>query len=128
MLRAPFSLEKTSYDASSGTVTYRSRLHATLKRNFQLMPGVQWLALLCKHIPDRHEHLVRYSSRTRGALPVRRPSLRASIPESRPRRPRPRVLSNTTRKEVPIFPRAACAICRSWTRARCSVSFPSATW
>ena len=71
MLRAPFSLEKTSYDAASGTVIYRSRLHATLKRNFQLMPGVQWLELLCKHIPDRHEHLVRYygrySSRTRGA-------------------------------------------------------------
>ena len=70
MLRAPFSLEKTSYDAASGTVIYRSRLHATLKRNFQLMPGVQWLELLCKHIPDRHEHLVRYygrySSRTRG--------------------------------------------------------------
>ena len=47
------------------------RLHATLKRNFQAMPGVQWLELLCKHIPDRNEHMVRhdgrYSSRTRGA-------------------------------------------------------------
>ena len=71
MLRAPFSLEKTTYDAASGTVVYRSRLHATFKRNFQLMPGVEWLALLCKHIPDRHEHMVRYygrySSRTRGS-------------------------------------------------------------
>jgi hypothetical protein len=35
MLRAPFSLEKTTYDAASGTVIYRSKLHATLKRNFQ---------------------------------------------------------------------------------------------
>jgi hypothetical protein len=71
MLRAPFSLEKTTCDAASGTVLYRSRLHGTLKRNFQVMPGADWLALLCKHIPDRHEHMVRYygrySSRTRGA-------------------------------------------------------------
>ncbi len=71
MLRAPFSLEKMSYDADRGAVIYRSRLHATLKRNFQAMPGVEWLELLCKHIPDRNEHMVRfygrYSSRTRGA-------------------------------------------------------------
>ncbi len=70
MLRAPFSLEKMSYDAARGAVIYRSRLHATLKRNFQAMPGVEWLELLCKHIPDRNEHMVRYygrySSRTRG--------------------------------------------------------------
>ena len=60
-----------TYDAASGAVIYRSRLHATLKRNFQAMPGVEWLELLCKHIPDRSEHMVRYygrySSRTRGA-------------------------------------------------------------
>ena len=34
------------------------------------MPGAQWLELLCKHIPDRHEHLLRYvgwySKRARG--------------------------------------------------------------
>jgi hypothetical protein len=31
MLRAPFSLEKTTYDAARGMVIYRSKLHATLK-------------------------------------------------------------------------------------------------
>lgn len=35
------------------------------------MPGIEWLDLLCKHVPDRHEHMVRYygrySSRTRAA-------------------------------------------------------------
>ncbi len=45
-------------------------MHKGLKRNFQLMPGVQWLEMLCRHIPDRFEHLVRYvgwySNRTRG--------------------------------------------------------------
>lgn len=34
------------------------------------MPGAQWLELLCRHIPDRYEHLVRYvgwySNRSRG--------------------------------------------------------------
>jgi len=34
------------------------------------MPGAQWLEMLCRHIPDRYEHLVRYvgwySNRARG--------------------------------------------------------------
>ena len=55
----------------SGTVIYRSKMHATLKRNFQVMPGAQWLQLLIQHIPDKNEHLVRYygaySNRYRGA-------------------------------------------------------------
>lgn len=71
MLRAPMSLQKRTYDAATGMVIYRSRMHAGLKRNVQVMPGAAWLALLCKHIPDRHEHLVRYvgwcSKRARAA-------------------------------------------------------------
>lgn len=35
MIRCPFSLEKMRYDSGSGMVVYRSRLHATLKRNYQ---------------------------------------------------------------------------------------------
>ena len=70
MLRAPMSLEKMTYDAATGMVIYRSKMHAGLKRNFQVMPGAEWLELLCKHIPDRYEHLVRYvgwySNRARG--------------------------------------------------------------
>ena len=34
-----------SYDAATGTVIYRSKRHLGLKRNFQVMPGAQWLAL-----------------------------------------------------------------------------------
>ena len=48
------------YDAATGTVIDRPEMHLGLKRNFQVMPGARWLELLCKHIPDRHEHLVRY--------------------------------------------------------------------
>lgn len=70
MLRAPMSLEKMTYDAATGTVIYRSKMPLGLKRNFQVMPGAEWLALLCKHLPDRDEHLVRYvgwySNRARG--------------------------------------------------------------
>jgi hypothetical protein len=50
-------------------VIYRSKLHATLKRNFQVMPGVAWLELLCKHVPDRHEHMVRYYGRYSSRTP-----------------------------------------------------------
>ena len=63
MLRAPMSLEKMTYDAATGTVIYRSKMLLGLKRNFQVMPGARWLELLCRHIPDRYEHLVRYAGR-----------------------------------------------------------------
>jgi len=70
MLRAPMSLQKMTYDTATGIVIYRSKMHAGLKRNFQVMPGAAWLALLCQHIPERYEHLVRYvgwySNRARG--------------------------------------------------------------
>jgi len=70
MLRAPFSLEKMTYLPDTGMVMYRSHMHKGLKRNFQLMPGAQWLEMLCRHIPDRFERLVRYvgwySTRCRG--------------------------------------------------------------
>ena len=59
-----------SYDPESCTVIYRSRMHKTLTRNFQVMHGADWLVQLCAHIPDRFEHLVRYagwySNRSRG--------------------------------------------------------------
>jgi hypothetical protein len=71
MIRCPFSLEKMSYAPDSGMVVYRSKPHATLKRNYQLMPAIKWLRLLMNHLPDKYEHLLRYygyySNRSRGA-------------------------------------------------------------
>ncbi len=79
-LRAPMSLEKMRYDARTGTVIYRSRMHLGLKRNFQVMPGAQWLELLLRHVPDRYEHLVRYvgwySNRARAVSGPRRRRVR----------------------------------------------------
>ena len=70
MIRNPFALEKMTYDDRTGMVIYRSKFHASLKRNYQLLPATQWLKLLLPHIPDKYEHLVRYygwySNRARG--------------------------------------------------------------
>ena len=70
MIRNPFALEKMTYDKQTGMVIYHSKFHASLKRNYQLLPGTQWLKLLLAHIPDKYEHLVRYygwySNRARG--------------------------------------------------------------
>jgi hypothetical protein len=59
MLRVPMSLEKMTYGTATGAVIYRSKMHAGLKRNFELMPGAHWLELPYRHIPGRYEHLVR---------------------------------------------------------------------
>ncbi len=71
MIRNPFALAKMTYDPKTAMVIYRSQMHATLKRNYQLMPALKWLRLLLNHIPDKYEHLVRYygyySNRSRGA-------------------------------------------------------------
>jgi hypothetical protein len=81
VLRAPIALQKMTYGAETGTVIYRSTMHAGLKRNFQVMPGAEWLELPLRHIPDRYEHLVRYvgwySNRARGerANPIGLPVL-----------------------------------------------------
>jgi len=46
------------------------------------MPGVQWLELLCKHVPHRHErHYGRCSSRTRGSEHAR-PDVNGLGPET----------------------------------------------
>jgi len=52
-----------TYDAASGTVIYRSEIHASLKHNVQVMPRAEWFELLCKHTPYRYEHLVRKATR-----------------------------------------------------------------
>jgi hypothetical protein len=47
-------------------VIYRSRLHANLKRNYQLMPALKWLRMLMNRIPDEDEHLILLHERNRG--------------------------------------------------------------
>ncbi len=63
-------VEKMTYLADTGMVMYCSHMHKGLKHNCQLMPGAQWHEMLCRYIPGRFEHLVRYvgwySTRCRG--------------------------------------------------------------
>ncbi len=49
-----------TYDGKTDMVIYSSKLYATLKRNFQLVPAPKWLRLLLNHVPEKYEHLVRY--------------------------------------------------------------------
>jgi putative transposase/transposase-like zinc-binding protein len=60
VLRSPFSLEKLRYQATTGTIIYQSKMHPTLKRNFEVFSATDWLAALTAHIPNAGEHLVRY--------------------------------------------------------------------
>jgi hypothetical protein len=60
ILRSPFSLEKLRYQATTGTIIYQSKMHPTLKRNFEVFSATDWLAALTAHIPNAGEHLVRY--------------------------------------------------------------------
>jgi hypothetical protein len=60
ILRAPFSLEKLRYQATTGTIIYQSKMHPTLKRNFEVFSATDWRAALTAHIPNAGEHLVRY--------------------------------------------------------------------
>ena len=73
-----------SYDRKSGRVIYRSKLHATPKRNYELMPALKWLRLLMNHIPDNNEHLALhygyYSNRSRGAREQVQPDQGATLP------------------------------------------------
>ena len=97
MIRAPFSLEKTEYKPDSGMVVYRSKMHQGLKRNYQIMPGAQWLALLLQHIPDQGEHLVRYY----GWYSNRRRGMRRQAQENHP-------TEEVTIDEAPVEPDYQC--------------------
>jgi hypothetical protein len=60
ILRSPFSQETLRYQAKTGSIIYRSKMHPVLKRNFEVFSACDWLAALTAHIPNAGEHLVRY--------------------------------------------------------------------
>ena len=41
MIRNPFALTKMTYDPKTAMVICRSQMHATLKRNYQLLPALK---------------------------------------------------------------------------------------
>jgi hypothetical protein len=70
IIRNPFSEDKMTYNEASGTVIYRSRMHANTKRNFEVFSAGEFIAAITQHIPDKGFQMVRYygwySNRARG--------------------------------------------------------------
>jgi len=70
LLRAPFSLQKMSWNAQTKTVLYRSSRSWKTKRNFELFSGAGFIAALAEHIPHKGFQTLRYygyySNKSRG--------------------------------------------------------------
>jgi hypothetical protein len=84
MVRCPFSLSRLVKVTDEGTVVYRSEkqhcrpfpdtksttLRQGTKRNFQILPALDFIAEFTQHIPPKGSHLVRYygwySNKARG--------------------------------------------------------------
>jgi len=70
LLRAPFSLEKITYNADAGSVLYRSDRHWRTKRNFEVFSASQFIAALLDQVPPKGVPQVRYygwySNKSRG--------------------------------------------------------------
>jgi len=70
LLRAPFSLEKITYNAAAGSVLYRSERHWRTRRNFEVFSAREFISALLSHLPAKGVPQVRYygwySNRCRG--------------------------------------------------------------
>ena len=75
LLRAPFSLQKITWNPDTKTVIYRSRRSWHTKRNFEVFKATDFLAAAIEHIPPKGQQTIRYyglySNKSRGiARPV----------------------------------------------------------
>jgi len=91
LLRAPFSLEKITWNETTRKVIYRSKRSWHTKKNFQIFTAADFLAAAVEHIPLKGQQSVRYyglySNRRRGmnAKAGRpRPEMRESAVAHRP--------------------------------------------
>lgn len=88
LLRAPFSLEKLTYNPASGHVLYRSEHHWRTKRNFEVFRAHDFITALISHVPAKGVPSVRYygwySNKSRG---LRRKATAAST--TAPAEPKP---------------------------------------
>ena len=70
LLRAPFSLQKMTWNPDIKTVIYRSRRSWHTKRNFEVFKATDFLAAAIEHIPPKGQQTIRYyglySNKTRG--------------------------------------------------------------
>ena len=107
LLRAPFSLQKITWNEKTATVIYRSGHNWKTKRNFEVFSATDFIAAAVEHIPDRYHHTIRYygiySNRSRGIEQRRNqasPSCQCAHPECAPPDP-PSALSTVTHPQQP---------------------------
>lgn len=88
LLRAPFSLEKITYNSATGSVLYRSDRHWRTKRNFEVFSAASFIAALLAQIPPKGVPLVRYygwySNRSRGLRQQRVTAAAGLLPNALP--------------------------------------------
>jgi hypothetical protein len=61
IMRNAFAEEKIRYIEDSGQVLYRSDMtHGKNKKNFELLPAGQFIAMVTQHIPEKDFQVVRY--------------------------------------------------------------------
>ena len=75
LLRAPFYLQKITWNPDTKSVIYRSRRSWHTKRNFEVFKATDFLAAAIEHIPPKGQQTIRYyglySNKSRGiARPV----------------------------------------------------------
>jgi len=59
--RAPFSLERMSFNENSETVVYKGEhFHPTLARNFDVAGPLEWIARITSHIPKKGANQIIY--------------------------------------------------------------------
>ncbi len=63
LLRAPFSLEKITWNKETRRVIYRSSRSWRTKRNFEVFTATEFLAAAVEHIPPKNQHTIRYYGR-----------------------------------------------------------------
>jgi hypothetical protein len=74
IIRNPFSVNKVTYNAATGTVIYKSKTSPSKskggRKNFQVFTALEFIAAITQHIPEKSFQLVRYygwySNRSRG--------------------------------------------------------------
>jgi hypothetical protein len=86
LLRAPFSLEKITWNETTGKVIYRSSRSWRTKRNYQIFTARDFLASAVQHIPPKGQQTIRYyglySNKRRGMdarLGRPRPVMRSDV-------------------------------------------------
>ena len=70
LLRAPFSLEKITWNEKTQKVIYRSKRSWHTKKNYQIFSATDFIAATVEHIPPKSQQTVRYyglySNKSRG--------------------------------------------------------------